>query len=209
METGQNDFYFKVAESSYELQSCYRLRHKVYCEEKKWLRAADYPDGMEYDIYDEKAVQVIAMDKDFNAVGTMRIIRESDFDSLPYENHPSLRGRKLQYENLVELSRFVIRTDRNGLSLAKGLLRAVYQTSINMGVGNWINVCEPSLVRLLAKFKYYFKPLAPPSLYYGGFTQPVILGVKETQHIWRTSDKEAWDYYHQQNAMLTSFGEVV
>ena len=203
------EYYFKVADSGYELEQAFRLRYKVYCEEKKWLKKEDYPNEIEKDGYDKKAVHVIAFDEDFRLVGNMRIIQRKDFRKLPFEAHPSLAGRKIHYPGMVELSRFVIRTDGNSLRLARELLRAVYQTSLNLGVENWINVCEPSLIRLLAKFKYYFEPIANPSVYYGGFTQPTILNVKETQDKWQKSDQEAWAFYHEENAVLRQLDHAV
>ena len=196
MKSVLKDFYFKVVENDFELENCYRLRYNVYCEEKAWLSKADFPNGMETDKYDDRAMHIIALDHDFNAVGTMRILRDKDYDYLPYEKHPSLKGKKLDLPNLVELSRFVIRSQSNTLQITRGILRAVYQSSLNIGVDNWVNVCEPSLIRLLSMFKYYFEPAANPAMYYGGFTQPVVLNVAETQKRWQKEDEDAWNYYH-------------
>ena len=201
MEVVLKDYYFKVVNSEFELNKCYRLRYNTYCKEKRWLPSVEYPDGMEKDIYDEKAVHVMAMDPDFNVVGYIRIIRESDFSSLPYTHHPSLAESKLNYPNLAELSRFIIKPDRKGLLIARNLLKVVWQTSVSsMGLDNWIIICEPSLIRLIVKFKYYFKPVANPAMYYGGFTQPAVLNAEETLRKWITSDREAWTFYHSEIA---------
>ena len=111
------EYYFKVADSEYELEKAFRLRYKVYCEEKKWLKKEDYPDGIEKDRYDKKAVHVIAFDEEFELVGNMRIIQQKDYRKLPFEDHPSLEGIKTNVPGLVELSRFVIRTDGNSIAV--------------------------------------------------------------------------------------------
>jgi len=195
------EYYFKVADSEYELENAYRLRYKVYCEEKRWLKSEDYPGGIEKDEYDDKAVHVIAFDEEFRIVGNMRILQKEDFGKLPFENHPSLAGRKVDVPDMAELSRFVIRTGGDSLMLAKGLLRAIYHTCVKLGIWNCIDICEPSLIRLVSKFNVYFEPLAPPSMYYGGFTQPALLDIREMQEKWK-KDEEAWVFYHEENAVL-------
>ena len=202
------EYYFKEADSEYELERAFRLRYEVYCEEKKWLKKEDYPDGIENDEYDDKAVHLVAFDEDFRLVGNIRILRQEDFGKLPFEDHPSLSGRQITFPALAELSRFVIRTNGSSLMLAQGLLRAVYQTVVKLGIENCIDICEPSLIRLVSRFKVYFEPLAPPCMYYGGFTQPALLDIKAMKEKWR-KDKECWAYYHEENAVLRQLNHAV
>ena len=128
MKSLMNKLYFKTAESDLELQSCYRLRFQVYCKEKRWLPVENFPDGMEKDKYDEKAAHVMALDEDFNVIGNMRIIKESDYDRLPYLDHPGMKGVDHKAKNLAELSRFVITAKRNRHLVLKGLPRIPYQS---------------------------------------------------------------------------------
>lgn len=197
MNFSTGNFYFRVADSEYELKKCYNLRHKVYCEEKKWLSRENYTDEMEYDEFDEKAIHVCALDEDFQVMGYIRIMKQSDYSILPYQSHPSLKDDKSFFPNLAELSRFIIRSDKSGLFLAKNILKVVWQTSMAHGLENWTIVCEPSLIRLIKLFRYHFEPLAPPAMYYGGFTQPALLNAEKTLNRWRTSDLEALEFYHQ------------
>src|SRR4051812_4367815 len=44
------------------LDDSYRLRHQVYCNERQFLAAADYPDGLESDELDASSVHVGAID---------------------------------------------------------------------------------------------------------------------------------------------------
>jgi N-acyl-L-homoserine lactone synthetase len=197
MNSIQSTYYIKVAETDYELQNCYRLRHKVYCQEKKWLPAAAYPDELETDEFDAKAIHVMAMDDDFNTVGYIRILRDSNYPQLPCVSHPSLKGKNLEFPGLAELSRFIITPGRDGLYIARQMLKVVWQTSISQNIGNWIIICEPSLIRLIVKFKYYFEPIAAPVMYYGGLTQPAVLNAESTLDRWVRSDREALEFYHK------------
>ena len=154
MESLQKELYFKVADSDFELHSCYRLRYKVYCEEKRWISPDNFPDKMEKDEYDAKAVHVIAMNEDFEIVGLMRIINNKDYQRLPYLDHPGMKGKSLQAKNIAELSRFVVTANSSRYYVLKGLIRGVYQVSRRMGIDNWVFVCEPSLPRLLSMFRF-------------------------------------------------------
>jgi len=187
MEFLQNELYFKVADTDFELQSCYRLRYKVYCEEKRWISPSKFPDKMEIDEYDEKAVHVIAMNQDFQVVGLMRILYEKDFDRLPYLDHPSMRENPYRTKNMAELSRFVITADESRYYVLRGLLRGIYQVCRKLDIENTVFVAEPSLPRLLTMFKYYTEPVSSPIKYYGGLTQIAVINIPYMERRWRES----------------------
>ena len=209
MESLQKELYFKVADSDFELQNCYRLRYKVYCEEKRWISPSDFPDKMERDEYDAKAVQVIAMNEDFKIVGTMRILREADFSRLPYQDHPAMNGNKVLADKAAELSRFVVTADQSRYYVVKGLLRAVYQTSRKMGIDNWIFMYEPSLKRLLASFKFYTDPVCLPTKYFGALTMVGLADIPKVEKVWRMNDPETWKFYTNEMAMMFPATEIV
>ncbi|MBN1599466.1 MAG: GNAT family N-acetyltransferase [Bacteroidales bacterium] len=204
MEFLQNELYFKIADTDFELQSCYRLRFHVYCKEKRWLSPGKFPDELEIDEYDDKAVHVIAMDENFKIVGMMRILKESDYKKLPFLDHPGLKGTSFHAPNMAELSRFIVNATQNRYYVLKGLIRAVYQTSRKIGVDNWIFVSEPSLVRFLERFKFYFDPICPPAKYYGGFTLAAQCDIGRTEAIWHRSDHEALMFNQAEAAMMTN-----
>jgi N-acyl-L-homoserine lactone synthetase len=202
MEREDNDLYFKIAESVLDLEKCYRLRYQVYCEEKRWLSPNDFPDGMETDEFDNKAVHVMALDADFNCVGIMRIIKDCDHDRLPFLDHPGMKGKSYKTNNLAELSRFVITAKTNRHLVLKGLLRLVYLTSRRIGVDNWVYVSEPSLIRFIDRYKYYFNPICAPAKYYGGFTLIAACDISETEARWKTNDMETWNFHWKEEPMM-------
>lgn len=195
MENLQSRFYFKVADSNFELEKSYRLRYNVYCQEKKWLAEYDCPDGLEKDTYDEYAVNVIALDEDFEVVGLMRILQQKNYGTLPFEKHPSLQGNKVMATSVAELSRFIVRSEKYSMNITKGLLRQVYRTSLDLGLENWTIVIEPSLIRLLKIFGWYFDPVSQPTKYFGAFTQVALGNIKHSESMWPETKPELETYY--------------
>ena len=160
------------------------------------MKESAYPDHKEQDEFDRKALHVCAMNEDFDVVGYIRLLLKKHCTTLPYEMHPSLAGRQYSFPNMAEISRFIIRQDKQGLSLAKHMLRIVWQESMDLGLENWAIVCEPSLLRLIKLFGCEFEPLAPPTLYYGGFTQPAVLNARETVRKWKNRYPGAFEFYN-------------
>jgi N-acyl amino acid synthase of PEP-CTERM/exosortase system len=68
------------------LEQSYRLRYQVYCLERKFLRAEDYPRGMEIDAFDPHAVHIGAIDSHGVLAGTARVVRSSEL-GLPIFEH--------------------------------------------------------------------------------------------------------------------------
>ncbi len=195
MELVDTDLYFKTATTVLELEKCFRLRYQVYCEEKRWLSPDDYPNGLEKDFYDEKSIHVMALDEDFQLVGLMRILQNKDYNSLPYENHPAMKDIRFMGSGVAELSRLIVTAKRNRMNVTRGLLRAVYQISRNLGIENWTIVIEPSLMRLLGNFDFVLEPLCTPAKYFGGFTQVALGNISRSEKMWKTTKPLAYTFY--------------
>ena len=157
---------------------------------------------MEKDEYDDKAAHVMAMDEDFNVIGVMRIIKECDYDRLPYLDHPGMRGKEHKLKNLAELSRLVITTSRNRHLILKGLFRLVYLTSRKREIDNWVFVSEPSLIRIGMRYHYYFDPICTPAKYFGGFTLVAACDLADTEARWKRTNMETWNFHWKEEAMI-------
>ena len=57
------------------LEQSYRLRYQVYCVERQFLDAADYPDQRETDEFDDDSVHLGAVDAVGELAGTARLIK--------------------------------------------------------------------------------------------------------------------------------------
>ncbi len=90
----------------------YQLRFEVYCYEREFFNAEDYPTETESDQYDEQSVHFAAMDKDDGEiVGTLRMILPGRYD-LPIEKHcPYIKANdNIQMgSSYGEISRLVIK----------------------------------------------------------------------------------------------------
>jgi N-acyl amino acid synthase of PEP-CTERM/exosortase system len=57
------------------MEQGFRLRYQVYCVERGFLRAEDYPDKLEHDAFDAASIHVGAVDAEGALAGTARLIK--------------------------------------------------------------------------------------------------------------------------------------
>jgi N-acyl amino acid synthase of PEP-CTERM/exosortase system len=93
------------------LEQSYRLRYQVYCVERGFLSAADYPDGIETDAFEGDSVHVGAVDSHGDLAGTARVIKPNS-RGLPMFDHCTLFPHVRTLEDAgtvaVEVSRVAI-----------------------------------------------------------------------------------------------------
>jgi N-acyl-L-homoserine lactone synthetase len=202
----QNDFnlYFKRADTEKELKSCQSIRYKVYCKERKWLTAAHYPDELESDIYDEKSPTFIALNDDFDVVGLMRVIKGSDYGTLPFLDHPSIRKIDVNISTMIELSRYIVVSSKNRSLISHGIFRISHHYCRQHGITDYVILIEPSLHRLIERFYWFYKPMCTPALYYGAFTYPAICNVKQIEKIWYTKYPMNYQFYMDKSNVISS-----
>src|ERR1700732_5361152 len=68
------------------LENSYALRYRVYCLERKFLRAENYPLGLEIDEFDRHSIHVGAVDALGELAGTARVVNISEI-GLPLFRH--------------------------------------------------------------------------------------------------------------------------
>lgn len=93
------------------MEKLYHLRFKVYCHERRFFNAEDYPAEIESDEYDEQSVHFAAIEKDDGEiVGTIRMILQGRHP-LPIEKHcPYIKVNDDMHmgKKFGEISRLVI-----------------------------------------------------------------------------------------------------
>jgi N-acyl amino acid synthase of PEP-CTERM/exosortase system len=93
------------------LRDSYRLRYDVYCLERNFLEAHDYPDCLETDAFDPHSLHLGAMNLHDELVGTVRLVRPGSAGLPMYHAcrlFPEELHRISQIENLAEISRLAI-----------------------------------------------------------------------------------------------------
>jgi N-acyl amino acid synthase of PEP-CTERM/exosortase system len=93
------------------LAQSYRLRYEVYCLERKFLPAEDYPTGLESDEFDVHAIHVGAIDVFGRLAGTSRAVRVSEL-GLPLFDHCTSFPHETEFHRanhrLVEVGRLIV-----------------------------------------------------------------------------------------------------
>jgi N-acyl amino acid synthase of PEP-CTERM/exosortase system len=172
----------------------YRLRYQVYCLERKFLPAANFPEGLEMDDFDRHAEHVGAIDVWGTLAGTARVVKVmAAGPGLPIFQHCRIFADETELLNpdntVVEISRLSMsrgyrRRQQDGLPERRDvrrevfltLFKAVYQATKRLGATHWIVATEKSLQRLLAQYGFPFRAIGP-ECDYGGRVVPYLMNL--------------------------------
>jgi N-acyl amino acid synthase of PEP-CTERM/exosortase system len=198
-------------ESEEERRPIQALRYKVYCQEKKFLRAEDYPDGLERDEFDPYSIHFGTFSKDGDIVGTVRLVRPGPLgfplmrhctidpaarvyvDGLPsvaeisrLAVNPSFRRRQTDTEYGIELEGTKGSEARFGRmyrqSVVVSLYRAIYQCCRRNDITHLLAAMEMGLRRLLQQFHFPFTVIGPEVDYFGPVV-PFVLDLDELDKV--------------------------
>jgi len=108
---GDSFFHGRRLDAVDDLRRSFQLRHRVYCEERGFLVAEDYPEGLEIDDFDEHSLHFGSFDRDDELVGTVRLVR-GRLNRLPLHEHCPLYPEEMKtlgsITNLTEISRLAV-----------------------------------------------------------------------------------------------------
>jgi N-acyl-L-homoserine lactone synthetase len=198
------NLYFKKADSEKEIRTCQSIRYKVYCEERKWVKASACPNELEHDIYDEKSPTFIALDDDFTIVGLMRVINGGEYGTLPFMDHPAIRDLNISIATMAELSRYIVVSPRHRGLISHGIFRISHQYCKRKRITDYVILIEPSLRRLIERFYWFYEPICAPALYYGAFTYPAVCNAKKIESIWHKQYPENYQFYMDESNQISS-----
>jgi N-acyl amino acid synthase of PEP-CTERM/exosortase system len=177
-----------VPANSRELLDCvYRLRFQVYCLERGFEDATQYPDGREQDADDARSMHCLLIFRPTGMVlGTVRLILPQYDSALPVSRIAGsrLHALDLPVETTAEVSRFAIakavrRQMGHCLSsshlevrrtlplLSLGLIHAAVMMSLSRGITHVVAMMEPALLRLLARVGVEFHTIGEPIDHHG------------------------------------------
>jgi N-acyl amino acid synthase of PEP-CTERM/exosortase system len=174
----------------------YSLRYQVYCLERQFLPAADYPEGLEIDEFDRHSVHVGVVDAHGDLAATARVVDVTAAGpGLPLFRHCRIFATETELLNpdnhVVEISRLSMtrsywRRRRDGLPERRDvrrdvfvtLLKAIYQATKRMEATHWLAATEKSLQRLVAHYGFPFRMIGPDASY-GGPVNPYLMDLAE------------------------------
>jgi len=199
----REEFSVEIARDGDALLEAYRLRHQVYCLERKFEPTQPGVD-IETDEFDERTRHVLIRSRsDDQVVGTVRLILP-DLDapelSFPMQRvcAPGLLNR-LPISETAEVSRFALSKVRRAESCASlGLLRlslvqGLVMLSREVGVTHWCAMMEPTLLRLLRMTSIHFRPLGS-LVDHHGLRQPAYNSVDEIFGRMFEEQPSAWNF---------------
>jgi N-acyl-L-homoserine lactone synthetase len=172
------------------MEASYRLRYQVYCIERAFLKAANYPDQLERDEFDRHSVHVGVLDERGDVIATARLIQVS-IRGLPLFRHCHVFPEETELYNeanrIVEVSRLCVsrhlkRRGQGKDSEVSTLYRALYQVSKRAGFTHWLVATEDSLQRLVTEFGFPFRAIGP-SVDYFGPVSPYMMDLQEFDRV--------------------------
>lgn len=192
---------FKKAETATEYQELHALRYRVYCLEKKWLDPKDYPNGKEKDKHDNRAIHFVALNPNGDVVGTVRLVLNSNPNSLPVKNHPSI-GDLYIAKSGTEISRLAVDEHfRNG-DVTLGLYRLIYHYSKQEHLDTFFIVVDLSFLKLLHLLGFNFMPIGKPALYFGDVTVPAMWTLKDAELYIKKENPKLYNWLQQDPTII-------
>lgn len=199
----------KIVLKGPELEDTFRLRYRVYCEERAFERIEDHPDGLEVDKYDAYSVHFASYNTAGQMVGTVRIILNSE-EGFPIEKYCQLYEDRpvCDRARVGEISRLALSKDvrrraedayiydgvgkepveflspvedrRRRHEIVVSMYKLLYIESKKSGVTHWYTVMSKGLHMLLGRLGIVFRPIGPEQ-YYHGLRTPYIGEIREIE----------------------------
>ncbi|MEP6878145.1 MAG: PEP-CTERM/exosortase system-associated acyltransferase [Nitrosospira sp.] len=194
-----------IDDAAHLLEMSYALRYQVYCMERGFLRAEDYPDKLESDLFDRHSLHFGAFDPAGMLAATARLV-QANAGSLPMYHHCTIFPDETELyssdSKMAEVSRLSVSRNfrrrrgegfyglettesyggierrRSGEKVVFALYKSIYQVSKRSGITHWLAATEKSLQRLLARYGFPFRPIGPEVDYFGPVT-PYVMVLKD------------------------------
>jgi N-acyl amino acid synthase of PEP-CTERM/exosortase system len=204
-------------------RECYRVRHQIYCQERRFLQADDQSGGLETDEHDGRSLHaLLRYRKTGEFVGTVRlIVPQLGVPGLRPPLYSLLERAGLDTASLLpplaltaEISRFAVSRDfrrrlgdarfgvvtepdeedrRSIPHMALGLMAMAFAMSRRCGSEYLCAVMEPSLIRLLARFAIRWQEVGP-LIEHHGVRQPCIARIDEMAATVAAERPDIWEF---------------
>lgn len=173
---------YKICDNDAELTASRELRFEVFCVEKGWISPSHFPDGQEFDEFDDHAKHVIALNQDGEVIGTSRVIMPSVL-GLPIEK--LLAEDQLDPSQTVEVSRLAVREDARSHEKVVffGVTRLMWEYVSTQPINYWAASVDVPLYKLLKRLGMPFVTVADPRFYVGSESVPFVVDFHKTKNV--------------------------
>jgi N-acyl-L-homoserine lactone synthetase len=166
---------FRVAQSSVDREAVYRLRYQVVIE-RGWAQPEDFPDGLERDAYDEKAIHIAGWDEKVLAA-TCRLVLPGGQSRLPTEQAFDIKVEPAG--EVADMGRQIVGRDYSNVRhLVFAALLA--KTWLEMRKRGFALVCgdfNPTVTRLYRMIGFDVQQIGPRRKYWGEERFPILVDV--------------------------------
>lgn len=158
------------------LMYLFEFRYQSYCLRDNLLSPLNYPDKMEYDVYDLASTHLVAFDRSNKIVGCVRLISAEE-TILPTEKEFELTQHlaHLSRAELYEISRLIVDSAYQRSLLLFDLLRAVFFYSRQQGINHWCGCVEAPLLSRLRRFFGNFPSLSQSKFCFNAQNIPFLI----------------------------------
>jgi acyl homoserine lactone synthase len=161
----EGEFLIKTLETKEELTQAYRLRHRVFAENLRWVPQTE--DGQEMDMYDLWAVTVGVFGRDGVLLGMARLLPSTGEFMLGNEFGALLpRDYVLRKEqDTAEITRLAVNPDIGDSKLSNqvmlGVLKGIYQWAVENKIRYYYLEVEHRFLRALRMLGFPCQPIGP------------------------------------------------
>jgi N-acyl-L-homoserine lactone synthetase len=166
---------FSVAQSNADREAVFRLRYQVVIE-RGWARPEDFPDGLERDGHDEKAIHIAGWDGKVLAA-TSRLVLPEARGRLPTEQAFDIEVKPAG--EVADMGRQIVGRDYSNVRhLVFAALLA--KTWLEMRKHGFALVCgdfSPAVTRLYRMVGFAVKQIGPSRKFWGEERFPILVDV--------------------------------
>ena len=164
---------FGVAECQADLRAVFRLRYEVVMTQG-WAAPEQFPDRLERDEYDLRAIQVVGREGD-ELVGTTRLVPPAP--GLPTPTEAAFGLQLSRHGAVVDMGRTCRAPGRTDLGprVFWGLLSRAWLELRKRGFSEICGAFSPGISRLYERLGFEVELLGPPRMHWGESRHPVLV----------------------------------
>ena len=166
---------FDVAHDNSEREAVYRLRYQTVIQ-RGWARPEDFPDGMERDHYDEKAIHIVGWDGN-RLAATARLVLPAGGLALPTEQ--AFRLKIEPHGQVVDMGRQIVAHEYSSTK-HKVFAALLAKTWLEIRANGYSLVCgdfSPAMTRLYRIMGFDVRELGPAQSFWGEDRTPILVNV--------------------------------